>query len=266
MPKDRPVPGNRTRVSPYPLRSTRTQKEPIEAQGPSQWEDVLCVICQEAPHNAVLLRCSSSSTGCRAYMCDTSVRHSNCFKQYRKKNMNRVTKVLNCPYCREEVHEAMKVQSGGRRALNAKPRSCAFENCNFSGTYSQLKNHLKADHPGSTRPLVVDQGRERAWEQMQRATEHNDIMTAAGLRHGLEVLHLQLPSVPPCLVILLWVNGVVQGTLYHQLPNTLPHSFVIRAGVSGVVWDYLLRFNGLGAASPLMRRTLAINIIGTRIP
>nr|VDC91792.1 unnamed protein product [Brassica rapa] len=42
MPK---VPSNRTRVSPYPLRSTRTQKEPIEAQGPSQWEDVLCVIC-----------------------------------------------------------------------------------------------------------------------------------------------------------------------------------------------------------------------------
>ncbi|KAL0878423.1 hypothetical protein Bca101_028129 [Brassica carinata] len=80
-------------------------------------------------------------------------------------------------------------------------------------------------------------GRERAWEQMQRATEYNDIMTAAGLRHGLE------------------------STLYHQLPNTLPHSFVIRAGVSGVVWDYLLRFNGLGAASPLMRRTLAINII-----
>ncbi|WZZ34279.1 hypothetical protein YC2023_017680 [Brassica napus] len=65
MPKERPVPSNRTRVSPYPLRSTRTQKEPIEAQGPSQWEDVICVICQDAPHNAVLLRCSSSSNGCR---------------------------------------------------------------------------------------------------------------------------------------------------------------------------------------------------------
>uniref|UniRef100_M4EVY6 Uncharacterized protein n=1 Tax=Brassica campestris TaxID=3711 RepID=M4EVY6_BRACM len=198
------VPSNRTRVSPYPLRSTRTQKEPIKAQGPSQWEDVLCVICQEAPHNAILMRCSSSSTGCRAYMCDTSVRHANCFKQYRKKNMNRVTKVMNCPYCRGEVYEAMKVQSDGRRDLNAKPKSCAFENCNFSGTYSQLKNHLKADHPSYTRPLV-DQGRERAWEQMQRATEYNDISTAAGLLHsGLEVLLQQLPDVPPRLVILLW--------------------------------------------------------------
>ncbi|KAF8050130.1 hypothetical protein N665_2038s0003 [Sinapis alba] len=254
MPKDRPTPSNRTKVSPYPLRSTRTQKEPIEAQWPSQWEDVLCVICQEAPHNAVLMRCSSSSTGCCAYMCDTSVRHSNCFKQYRKKNMNLITKVLNCPYCRGEVHEAMKVQSGGRRALNARPRSCAFENCNFLGTYSHLKNHLKADHP------------ERAWELMQRATEHNDIMTASSLPHGLEVLHQQLPNVPPRLMILLWVNGVVQGILHHQLPNSLPHSFVFRAGVNGVVRDYLLRFNGLGVASPLMRGTLTMNVVRTWTP
>ncbi|XP_056843010.1 uncharacterized protein LOC130495614 [Raphanus sativus] len=166
MPKEIPVPSNRTRVSPYPLRSTRTQKEPIEAQGPSQWEDVQCVICQEAPHNAILLRCFSSTNGCRAYMCDTSVRHSNCFKQYCKNNMNRVTKVMNCPYCRGEVYEAMKLHSGGRRALNAKSRSCAFENCNFSGTYSQLKNHLKADHPGFTRPLV-DQWTRWTSEQVQ---------------------------------------------------------------------------------------------------
>ncbi|KAJ0231022.1 Uncharacterized protein HA466_0301860 [Hirschfeldia incana] len=262
MPKERPVPSNRTRVSPYPLRSTRTQKEPIKEQGPSQWEDVMCVICQEAPHNAVLLRCSSSSMGCLAYMCDTSVRHSNCFKQYRKKSKNRVTKVLNCPYCRGEVHEAMKVKSEGRRAMNAKPRSCAFENCNFSGTYSQLKNHLKAeaDHPRSTRPLV-DQERVQAWEQMQIASEHNDIMTAAGLPTGLEVLYEQLPNVPPRLVITLWVNGVVQGTLQHELPNTLPYSFVIRAWVNGVVRDFLLRFNGLGDASSLMRSTESMNIV-----
>ncbi|CAH8381274.1 unnamed protein product [Eruca vesicaria subsp. sativa] len=122
MPKERSVPSNRTRVSPYPLRSTRTQKEPIQAQGPSQWEDIQCVICLEAPHNAILL--------------DTSVRHSNCFKKYRKKKTNHLTKVLNCPYCRGEVYEAMKVSSTGRRSLNAKPRSCAFENCNFSGTYT----------------------------------------------------------------------------------------------------------------------------------
>ncbi|CAF2143521.1 unnamed protein product, partial [Brassica napus] len=125
----------------------------------SKTTNVLCVICQEAPHNVILMRCSSSSTGCRAYMCDMSVRHSNCLKQYRKKNMNRVTK---------------------------------------------LKNHLKADHPSYTQPFV-DQGRERAWEQMHRASEYNDISTEAGLLHsGLEVLHQQLPDVPPRLVILLW--------------------------------------------------------------
>ncbi|CAF2177251.1 hypothetical protein BRARA_G02024 [Brassica rapa] len=245
------VSSNRTRVSPYPLRSSRTKKEkepelPIQTEGPSQWEDVRCVICQEPPHNAVLLRCSSSSTGCRAYMCDTSARHSNCFKQYRLKNMNRLTKAFNCPYCRGEVHETMKV-SGAMRYLNAKPRGCAFEGCVFSGSYSQLKNHLKAEHPGFTGP-VVDQRRHLAWEQMQRAAEYTEVMTAAGIPHSPQVVqryslasypievngvaHDRMPfNLPPNPVIRLNINGVE----HDQFPHNLPPNPMIRISISGVV-------------------------------
>eukprot|EP00250_Pteridium_aquilinum_P004655 c14865_g1_i1 orf=168-1439(+) len=48
------------------------------------WEDALCPICLESPHNAVLLMCSSHANGCRPYMCNTSDRHSNCLHQYQK--------------------------------------------------------------------------------------------------------------------------------------------------------------------------------------
>ncbi|KAJ4884801.1 hypothetical protein Rs2_34894 [Raphanus sativus] len=262
MPKERrvlSVPSNRTRVSPYPLRSSRTKKEkepelPIQTEGPSQWEDVRCVICQEPPHNAVLLRCSSSSTGCRAYMCDTSARHSNCFKQYRVKNRNRLTKDFNCPYCRGEVYETMKV-SGAVRYLNAKPRCCAFEGCVFSGSYSQLKSHLRAAHPGFTGP-VVDQRRHREWEQMQRASEYTEVMTAAGIPHSHEAVAQY--SLPPNPVIRLSINGVphdripfnlppnpvirlsIDGVEHAQFLHDLPHNPMIRISISGVLHDLSL--------------------------
>uniref|UniRef100_A0A0D6R719 Uncharacterized protein n=1 Tax=Araucaria cunninghamii TaxID=56994 RepID=A0A0D6R719_ARACU len=53
-----------------------------------EWDDAMCPICMEHPHNAVLLLCSSYDKGCCPYMCDTSYRHSNCFDQYRKPRSN----------------------------------------------------------------------------------------------------------------------------------------------------------------------------------
>ncbi|CAH8337063.1 unnamed protein product [Eruca vesicaria subsp. sativa] len=227
MPKERTVPSKRTRVSPYPLRSSRTQREiklesAIQTQGPCQWEDIRCVICLEPPHNAVLLKCSSFSNGCHTYMCDTSRRHSNCFKQYRRKNRNRFTKAISCTNCRGEVNETIKV-SAARRYFNAKPRACAFDGCTFSGTYTQLEKHLKAYHPRFTKPLV-DPERQRAWEEMQRADEYTEIMTAAGLT-------LAHHNIPP-----------VDHMHHHQFP---PHS-VIQLSVNEVVRNYFF------AASPLM--------------
>ncbi|CAH2067991.1 unnamed protein product [Thlaspi arvense] len=207
MPKQRRVlsmPNKRSRVSPYPLRSSRTNKQkedepetPVQTEGPREWEDVRCVICMEPPHNAVLLRCSSSSKGCRAYMCDTSARHSNCFKQYRRSNKNPFNpKAFKCPLCRGEGYETIKVSSA-RRFMNAKSRSCSIEGCDFSGTYSQLNSHLKTEHPGFIRPRVNPE-KQRRWEQMQRDAEYAELMTAAGFSHGYEVVHhQQLPYTHP---------------------------------------------------------------------
>ncbi|XP_010537975.1 PREDICTED: uncharacterized protein LOC104812494 [Tarenaya hassleriana] len=168
MPKERrvlAVSSSRPRLSPYPLRSSRNDSKkqkgpesPLQSEGSEQWEDVSCVICMEPPHNAVLLHCSSFSNGCRPYMCDTTARHSNCFKQYRRSN----AKSLNCPLCRGEVYGTMKVTSA-RRFMNAKPRSCSIEECDFSGTYSQLKNHLKTEHLGFKTPKVDP------WKQLMEA-------------------------------------------------------------------------------------------------
>ncbi|KAH9618905.1 hypothetical protein KSS87_013617 [Heliosperma pusillum] len=51
------------------------------------WDDALCPICMEHPHNAVLLLCSSHAKGCRSYICDTSYRHSNCLDRFKKLNL-----------------------------------------------------------------------------------------------------------------------------------------------------------------------------------
>lgn len=53
----------------------------------NDWEGVICPVCMETPHNAVLLQCSSHEKGCRPYVCDTSYRHSNCFDQYLKAHL-----------------------------------------------------------------------------------------------------------------------------------------------------------------------------------
>ncbi|KAK6937666.1 Protein of unknown function DUF1644 [Dillenia turbinata] len=49
-----------------------------------EWDEVLCPICMDHPHNAVLLLCTSHEKGCRSYICDTSYRHSNCLDRFRK--------------------------------------------------------------------------------------------------------------------------------------------------------------------------------------
>ncbi|KAL2933102.1 Ribosomal RNA large subunit methyltransferase K/L [Bienertia sinuspersici] len=51
---------------------------------PKEWDEALCPICMEHPHNAVLLLCTSHAKGCRSYICDTSYRHSNCLDRFRK--------------------------------------------------------------------------------------------------------------------------------------------------------------------------------------
>jgi len=90
MPKERSnrvLSSRRSRASaPYP--DTRGPQVNASDSGRPllrmDWEDAICPICMNPPHNAVLLLCSSYENGCRPYMCDTSYRHSNCLDQFKK--------------------------------------------------------------------------------------------------------------------------------------------------------------------------------------
>ncbi|EOA28299.1 hypothetical protein CARUB_v10024497mg [Capsella rubella] len=228
---------NRVRVSPYPLRSSRSKKQqtsesPIE----SGWEDVRCVICMEPPHNAIRLTCSSFSSGCRPYMCDTSVRHSNCFKLFQKNNRkNRLTpKTLHCPLCRGEVSHTTKVMKTARRFMNAKPRSCPVDNCDFFGTYTQLNKHLRTEHRGCI-PQKVDQQRQPRWEMFERQTEYLDLMTAAEIPHTPAVVPQQLPY------------------NYHP-PYNQAHVFQII--VNGAVWNVIDSTQGRSGFAPANYATM----------
>lgn len=64
----------------------------IAAKEKKDWEDAMCSVCMERPHNAVLLLCSSHEKGCRPYMCGTGPRLSNCLAQFKKA----YSKVLIC--------------------------------------------------------------------------------------------------------------------------------------------------------------------------
>ena len=47
------------------------------------WDDAVCPICLDFPHNSVLLRCSFYDKGCRAFVCDTNQLHSNCLDRFK---------------------------------------------------------------------------------------------------------------------------------------------------------------------------------------
>lgn len=58
-----------------------------------------------------------------------------------------------------------------RRYLNAKKRTCAQDNCLFSGTYKELKKHVKAEHPREVDPHQAEK-----WKRLERERDHQDVM------------------------------------------------------------------------------------------
>ncbi|KAB5563969.1 hypothetical protein DKX38_004023 [Salix brachista] len=135
-----------------------------------EWEQIRCPICMEHPHNVALLQCSSFGKGCRPYMCNTSYRQSNCLVQFLKSNvsspsmeiLHEIPSVssrtgeelqllgqtghyesepqpkLCCPLCRGQIH-GWTIVNPAREFMNSKARSCSWETCNFSGSYSELR-------------------------------------------------------------------------------------------------------------------------------
>ncbi|XP_031479637.1 uncharacterized protein LOC116250234 isoform X1 [Nymphaea colorata] len=175
------------------------------------WEDVLCPICLDFPHNGVLLCCSSYKKGCRPFICDTDCAHSNCLDRFKSAyGMSEETRDLEalggsssdssqsttprsydlplCPLCRGEVMGWIIINEV-RTHLDAKERFCAEENCKFCGNYAELRKHMVSCHP-LARPSEVDPARKLEWENFQRSSELIDV---------LNTIHLEVP------------NGVVLG-------------------------------------------------------
>ncbi|ONK75210.1 uncharacterized protein A4U43_C03F14500 [Asparagus officinalis] len=179
------------RLTPYPIPSNRYAQEKID------WKQAVCAVCLEAPHNAVLLLCSSHDKGCRPYMCGTNFRHSNCLDLFKKayakpavttsdsqENLSDLSwpsckksepTELSCPLCRGEV-KGWTIVEPARLHLNKKKRSCMEDGCSFSGTYRELQKHVKAKHPRA-KPRKVDPLLEAKWRALERQTEEQDVLS-----------------------------------------------------------------------------------------
>ncbi|PIN00821.1 hypothetical protein CDL12_26681 [Handroanthus impetiginosus] len=178
-----------------------------EIQLYTNWDDVICPICLDFPHNAVLLQCSSYESGCRSFVCDTDHLHSNCLDRFKQANgvpsgsqspssaenslpsgsqspSSAENSQLSdsgsdskpqCPLCRGEVTGWIVVDKA-RMHLDEKKRSCEEEKCPFTGTYMELQKHAQLEHPHS-RPSKIDPARQLDWENFQQSSEIIDVLS-----------------------------------------------------------------------------------------
>ncbi|KAI3775031.1 hypothetical protein L1987_49599 [Smallanthus sonchifolius] len=182
MPNDRRSSSHRYRASPYSVYNKKADKRrpkspSLPIGNENEWEETRCSICMEHPHNAVLLLCSSREKGCLPYICDTSARHSNCLDQFQKTFMNsegEQTKLV-CPLCRGQINKWIVVNPA-RQFMNSKTRSCSMGTCDFSGNYSQLREHARRQHPFA-RPTDVDPERELEWTKLEQEMEQQDMLS-----------------------------------------------------------------------------------------
>ncbi|CAM8901396.1 hypothetical protein QQ045_009684 [Rhodiola kirilowii] len=184
------VASRHVRYAPYLLPNCNSASEGVCAKKcpkalANDWEDATCSVCMECPHNAVLLLCSSHDKGCRPYMCGTSLRFSNCLDQYKKAytkvasmddepSENEMT-ALACPLCRGQVKGWVVVEPA-RKHLNSKKRSCMQDGCSFTGTYKELRRHVRSEHPSAC-PREVDPAIEQKWRRLEREREHDDVIS-----------------------------------------------------------------------------------------
>lgn len=97
---------------------------------------------------------------------------------------NKVQPELVCPLCRGQIKEWV-VTEPARSFMNAKPRSCACESCNFTGTYSDLRKHARLEHP-LVRPSEADPERQRNWRRLERQRDLGDLLSTLQSSFGEE--------------------------------------------------------------------------------
>lgn len=158
------------------------------------WEDVICPICLDFPHNGVLLHCSSYEKGCRPFVCDTDHLHSNCLDRFKNAHgmsspsISDATPTTNtqptvadsncrlaCPLCRGEV-TGWVVVNKARLHLDEKKRCCEEEQCTFTGSYLELREHAQLEHPHA-QPSKIDPARQLDWENFQQSSEIIDVLS-----------------------------------------------------------------------------------------
>lgn len=135
--------------------------------------DVTCSICMENPHNAVLLHCTSHQNGCRPYICATGFRYSNCLTRYTEASEYPIER--SCPLCRGNV-KSWSVDETARQYLNSKKRSCMQDDCQFVGSYRELRKHAREAHP-LVKPPKVDPQLEQKWKKMEQEREWLDALS-----------------------------------------------------------------------------------------
>ncbi|XP_042034525.1 uncharacterized protein LOC121780935 isoform X1 [Salvia splendens] len=164
-----------------------------EIQLYTNWDDVMCSICLDFPHNAVLLQCASYEKGCRSFVCDTDHLHSNCLYRFKQangvspegKSPSTAENILcagsesdskpACPLCRGEV-TGWVVVNKARKYLDEKKRCCEEQKCRFSGTYSELQKHAQVEHPHGC-PSKIDPARQLDWDNFQQSAEIIDVLS-----------------------------------------------------------------------------------------
>ncbi|KAL5702514.1 hypothetical protein ACHQM5_027726 [Ranunculus cassubicifolius] len=129
-----------------------------------EWDDALCPICMDHPHNAVLLLCSSFDKGCRPYICDSSYRHSNCLDRFKKY-------FRNTP----ENPESPENSSGARNHLTEDNQHNIINENNHGSSAGILEPHrcLEMQDGGLKCPLC--RGTVKSWEIIEEARQYLDL-------------------------------------------------------------------------------------------
>eukprot|EP00268_Persea_americana_P033676 TRINITY_DN3331_c0_g2_i4.p1 TRINITY_DN3331_c0_g2~~TRINITY_DN3331_c0_g2_i4.p1 ORF type:complete len:352 (-),score=78.83 TRINITY_DN3331_c0_g2_i4:344-1399(-) len=236
-----------SRSNPYPLPSSREEdleKEVSPMKSPKaliieDWENATCSVCMEFPHNAILLLCSSHDKGCRPYICNTSYRYSNCLNRFKKAYSKEMSPLhgqaqvqdgpghesventdfdsgsaklevieLPCPLCRGQV-KGWTVVEAACQFLNAKKRTCMQDDCSFIGSYTELRKHVRVEHPFA-RPRKVDPLLKKKWRRLERERERGDVLSTI------------TSSMPGALVL---GDYVIEGGLHHHHLHHHHHDF-----------------------------------------
>lgn len=159
-----------------------------------EWDNSLCPVCMEHPHNAVLLLCSSHGKGCRSYICDTSYRHSNCLDRYRKLKIESGDNASPIGWTNANQHSSSSASSNPRpEIISDHPRNETFLSTNVDDIHRADVN-ISLDRDGYEteipEPMKFNlkcplcRGEVRGWEVVKEAREYLNLKTRSCTRES----------------------------------------------------------------------------------